>query len=137
MKIMGIKAVEQALNKYLLHHNDTLDPLDDEAHNLIEAIAFYILKKEGGDTSITMIHPPGYLSKAEFLEKYKWISRTYLEYLPRFVPSGDFYYRFRDKIFFHPKKTLEAAKNISPGYALRLEKVQIDIDVDVDDTNNL
>lgn len=134
---MSIQAVEQSLNKYLLHQNDTFDPLDDEVRSLIEAIAFYILKKENPTTSTSKVAPPGYLNVLEFGDQHKWISRTTLWYLPKIYPEGDFYFRYKNRLFYHPRKTFEIYKGYSSQVRKRLEKLENSGNVKFDCGNNI
>lgn len=121
---MSIQAVEQSLNKYLLHQNDTYDPLDDEVRNLIEAIAFYILKKENQSPLSYKGVPTGYLPTKAFVARHKWITETALWVLNKIHPEGDFLYRYKKKLYFNPEKTLEAFKNYSPSRRKQLEKLE-------------
>jgi hypothetical protein len=133
----SIIAVEQALNKYLLHQADTLDPLDEEVRNLIESIAFYILKKENLPRCAAPIAPPGYYTPKDFASKHKWISRTTIWYLPKIYPEGDFYYRNKNRFFYHPKKTFDVYKSYSPQVRKRLEKLEKNGSVKFDCGNNI
>lgn len=111
---MSVTEIERAFNRFLLRDKDSLD---ERVANLISALALHIINKPTEESSEI---PPGFISTAEFLERYPIVSASTLRILAKANPNSFFFHKSQ-YLFFDPKATLEALKRHSSTCKMRIE----------------